>query len=217
MHGSVPRIRGPYAWRLGVLVLGLAVFAFGIVLQLESELGLSPWDVLSQGISEQTPLSFGVANIAVAFVVLGCAWALGARIGVGTVANAMLIGLFIDGFAAVGVVARLSDQPLVVRIGLLATGIAIIGFATGLYIGAWLGAGPRDSLMLVVSQRTRLRIGLARALVELSALATGFALGGTVGIGTVAFALAVGPSVELGFRTIVRCGLAEAGPRAGAG
>ncbi len=217
MHGPVPRVRGPYAWRFFVLIAGLALFAFGIVLQVESELGLSPWDVLSQGLSRHTPLSFGAANIAVALVVLACAWALGARIGVGTLANATLIGVFIDVFSSIEAVARLSEHGVAVRTGLLAVAILLVGVASALYIGAWLGAGPRDSLMLVVNRRTGLRIGLARTMVEIGAVAAGFALGGTVGFGTVAFAVAVGPAVELGCRAVTAARLALPPSPTGAG
>jgi len=190
------------------LIAGLFLFALGIVLQLESDLGLGPWDVLNQGISEQTPLSFGTANIVVAVVVLGIAWALGAAIGPGTVANAVLIGLFVDLLLRLDAVDRLSTTPLGVRIGLLAAAILIVGLGSGLYIGAAFGAGPRDSLMLVGARRTGVRIGIVRATLEIGAGVAGFALGGTVGVGTVAFAFGIGPAVELAFGALVRVGLA---------
>ena len=99
----------PWCERLS-LVVGLFLFALGIVLQLQSELGLSPWDVLNQGVSERTSLSFGTANIVIAVVVLAIAWALGARIGVGTVANAVLIGLFVDGLLDLDAVDSLTGH-----------------------------------------------------------------------------------------------------------
>lgn len=203
-----PRLRGGLAARVTALVSGLFLFALGIVLQLESDLGLGPWDVLNQGLSEQTPLSFGTANIAVSLVVLCGAWLLGAEIGPGTVANAVLIGAFVDVLLRVDAVDRLSSQPLGVRVVLLVTAILVVGLGSGLYIGAAFGAGPRDSLMLVGARRTRVRIGAVRALLEISAGAAGFALGGTVGIGTAAFAFGVGPAVELAFGTLVWVGVA---------
>ena len=208
-----PLIRGGVAVRAASLVVGLALFAFGIVLQLQSKLGLGPWDVLNQGLSEKTPLSFGGANIAVAVVVLALAWALGARIGIGTVANAVLIGTFVDLFLELEAVQDLADQALGVRIALLVAGIAIVAVGSGLYIGAAFGAGPRDSLMLVAASRTGVRIGVVRAALEVSVAALGLALGGTVGIGTVAFALGVGPAVELAFWALVRLGVADPAPR----
>lgn len=203
-----PRVRGGPAARAVSLVGGLFLFALGIVLQLESGLGLGPWDVLNQGISERTPLSFGTANVVVALVVLAVAWRLGAEIGIGTVANAVLIGLFVDGLLGIGAVERLSEQPLGVRVALLAAAITVVALGSGLYIGAAYGAGPRDSLMLVGSRRTHVRIGLVRAVLEVSAAVVGFALGGTVGIGTLAFAFGVGPAVELAFAGLVQAAVA---------
>ncbi len=186
------------------LVSGLAFFAFGIVLLYESRLGLSPWDVLSQGIAKHSPLTFGNANIAAALVVLVSAWRLGARVGPGTVANAILIGLFLDAFLGLSLIRRLGNAPLAVRVAELVAGILVIGAASALYIGAALGAGPRDSLMLVVSSRSGARVGAVRAAIESAVTVVGFALGGKVGIGTLAFALGIGPAVEASFWLLAR-------------
>jgi uncharacterized membrane protein YczE len=175
-----------------------------VVLILESELGLSPWDVLNQGISKHTPLSFGMANVAVGLTVLLLAWALGAPPGIGTVANAVLVGTFIQGLTSIDAVTRLSHEPLGVRIVLLLGGIVLIGPASALYIGADFGAGPRDTLMLVGARRTHVRVALVRATLELSALVVGIVLGGDFGIGTILFALGVGPCVEASFRLLAR-------------
>jgi uncharacterized membrane protein YczE len=179
------------------------------VLILESKLGLSPWDVLNQGLSKHTPLSFGMANVAVAVVVLLVAWSLGGRPGVGTFANAVLVGSFIQGLTSIGALADVAHDGLTVRIPLLVLGIWLIGPATAFYIGADFGAGPRDTLMLVGARRTRLRVGIVRALLELTALAAGIVLGGTFGVGTVAFALLVGPVVESSFALLARSPLAS--------
>jgi uncharacterized protein len=203
-----PRLRGGLRLRLCLLGVGLFVFAAGIVALLESGLGLSPWDVLHQGLAQQTPLSFGEANIAVSVVVVILAWLLGARIGLGTVANAVLVGSFVALLSSLDFVAALADEPLSVRAGLLAGGLLLMGAGTGLYLGADLGAGPRDSLMVVGARRTPFRIGLVRGALELTVLAAGFALGGTVGIGTLAFAVGIGPSVELSFWLLARSPLA---------
>jgi len=208
-----PRLRGPLAVRLPLLVFGLFVFAAGIVSLLESGLGLSPWDVLHQGLAERTRLSFGEANIAVSIVVLAVAWMLGARVGVGTLANALLVGTFVQLLTSVETISDLSDRGLALRIALLAIGIALMGAGSGLYLGAGLGAGPRDSLMVVGAERTRFRIGVVRGVLELMALAVGFVLGGTVGIGTVAFAVLIGPAVEGSFWLLERASLAR--PAAG--
>ena len=132
MHGLPPEVRGGIVIRWIALVSGLAFFAFGIVLLLESRLGLSPWDVLSQGIAKHSPLSFGNANIASALVILVLAWRLGARVGPGTVANAILIGLFLDVLLRLDAIRRLGHEPLTARAGELVAGILIIGAATAL-------------------------------------------------------------------------------------
>ena len=193
-------------------MLGVALFSLAIVLILESKLGLSPWDVLNQGIAKHTPLSFGFANVAVALVVLGIAWSLGGRPGVGTVANALLVGSFIQLLTSIHAVQQLSHDSLSLRIPLLAGGIVLIGPASAFYIGADLGAGPRDTLMLVGARRTRFRIGIVRATLEICALAAGIALGGTFGVGTVLFALLVGPIVEASFAVLARLPIAVASP-----
>jgi uncharacterized protein len=157
-----------------------------------------------------TPLSFGEANIVVGLGVLMLAWFLGARIGIGTVANAVLIGVYIQLLLSIDAVGELAEWPLGPRLGLLGAGILLMGLGSGFYIGADLGAGPRDSLMLVGSRRTGVRIGIVRTAIELAALGVGWALGGTVGIGTVAFALLIGPSVELSFGLLRRTPLVRA-------
>jgi uncharacterized membrane protein YczE len=202
-----PRIRGSLALRLAVLVGGLFLFALGIVAFLESKLGLSPWDTLHQGLARHTPLSFGEAQIVVSLVVVAVAWLLGAEIGIGTLANAVLVGAFVVVLTSIGAVQALADAALGVRVGLLVAGVALTGVGSALYLAAALGAGPRDSLMVVGSRRLGRRISLVRASMEVCALALGFALGGTLGVGTVAFALLIGPSIETSFWLLDRASL----------
>lgn len=201
---TAPLLRGGLRARLVLLFAGLFLFAAGIVSLLESRLGLSPWDVLHQGLARHSPLSFGAGNIVVSVIVVTVAWLLGARIGVGTVANAVLVGVFVQLLSSIHSIAALADAPLHVRAALLVAGLGLMGVGTGLYLGADLGAGPRDSLMVVGALRTPFRIGVVRAALELGALAAGFVLGGTVGVGTVAFAISIGPSVELSFWLLER-------------
>jgi uncharacterized membrane protein YczE len=198
-HRPHPRLRGGPAARSAWLVFGLFLFAAGVVAMLESRLGLSPWDVLHQGIARHTPLTFGQANIAVGVVVLLVAWSLGGRPGVGTIANSILVGGFISLLTSVQRIETLAHDPLGVRVALLALGIALIGAGSAFYIGARRGAGPRVTWMVVGVGRTRFRLGLVRGAIEVAALAIGIALGGTFGVGTVAFALLVGPVVEGSF------------------
>ena len=185
--------------RIVWLVAGLFLCACGIVCFLESELGLPPWDVLHQGLAEQLGISFGVANVLVSAAVLALVWRLKARLGLGTVLNAVLVGSFVIVLMAVDAIDSLSQEPLGVRMALIAIALACFGVGSAFYICASLGAGPRDSLMLVVSQRVGIRIGAARTSIEVGALGVGFLLGGTVGIGTLVFAVGIGPVVEASF------------------
>ena len=206
-----PVVRGGYAARLASLILGLFLFALGVVFILESKLGLSPWDVLNQGIAKHSPLSFGMANVAGGVGVRFIGWARGGRPGLGTVANALGVGSFIQGLTSIDALTDLAHEPLGVRIVLLVCGVALIGPATAFYIGADFGAGPRDTLMLVGARRTHARLAVVRATLELSALVSGIVLGGTFGAGTVLFALGVGPCVEASFWALRQSPLAKIG------
>ena len=203
-----PVLHGGLGARLLGLVFGLFLCAAGIVALLESELGLSPWDVLHQGLAQHSPLSYGTANIVVGVAVLGCAWLLGARVGVGTVANASLIGFFIEVLVRVPAVDALSGEGLGVRSAVLVAGIALVAVGSAFYLGGALGAGPRDSLMLVLALRSGWRIGIVRTLLESSVVVVGAFLGGKIGIGTIAFAVLVGPALEASFWLLARTPIA---------
>jgi len=193
-------------------VTGLFLCSCGIVCFLESELGLPPWDVLHQGIADQLGISFGAANLLVSLIVLLLVWRLRAGIGLGTLLNAVLVGSFVIVLTALDWVDALSEQPLGVRIALVAVALACFGVGSAFYICASMGAGPRDSLMLVTSRRLGIRLGAARTGLEIAVLVVGFLLGGTVGIGTLVFAFGIGPAVELSFWLLERSPLADPAP-----
>lgn len=181
--------------RLARLLFGLWLFGVGEALVVSSALGNSPWTVFAEGVSFQTPLSIGAATVVTSFAIL-LAWIpLGVRPGLGTVANAVLIGVAIDATLAV-----LDPAPLGARIGELVLGIALVGVGSGFYLGSALGPGPRDGLMTGLHRRTGRPLAVLRGAIEFSALAAGAALGGTFGIGTIAFAVLVGPAVALALR-----------------
>lgn len=183
-------------------LLGMAGLGLGIALTVRAELGLGPWDVLHQGIAERTGVGIGVAGILAGVVVLLVAVPLGAKVGVATLVNVVFVGLVIDG--ALAVLPEVHLIPL--RVVLLAVGVASGGLGTALYLVPRLGAGPRDGLMTALAARGP-SVRLVRTGIELTALALGVILGGTVGIGTVVWALAVGPVVQQGLvwcTTLVR-------------
>ncbi|HJS72217.1 MAG TPA: hypothetical protein VJ858_05765 [Acidimicrobiia bacterium] len=177
--------------RLVQLVVGLVLFGIGISMMLQSGLGLPPWDVLHQGLAAQFGLTVGVWSIIISFVVLLCWIPLRERYGIGTVLNAIIIGVIID----VGALVIPEPGSLWLDVAMLAGGILLIGLASGMYIGANLGPGPRDGLMTAVARRGP-SIRVTRWVMEIVVLATGILLGGTFGIGTVAFALLIGPIVQ---------------------
>lgn len=180
--------------RLTQLYAGLTLYGVSMALMVRSGLGLDPWDVFHQGLSRQTGLSIGTVTIAVGALVLLLWIPLRQRPGLGTVSNVVVIGLVVD--ATLALLPEGGGLP--VRIGLLVVGIVANGAATGLYLGAALGPGPRDGLMTgYVARRPGRSIRLVRTTIEVTVLALGWLLGGTVGLGTVAYALAIGPLAQL--------------------
>ena len=180
--------RGRPAARLARLYLGLGAFGVSLALMVRARLGLGPWDVLHQGIARHLGVQLGWVTIGVSGLVL-LAWIpLRQRPGLGTVSNVIAVGLVVNG--ALDVLP--APGSLAWRAVWLAGGIVLNGLATACYIGAGLGPGPRDGLMTGIAARGH-SLRAVRTLIELSVLAIGFALGGTVGVGTVAYALSIGP------------------------
>lgn len=179
--------------RLPRLFLGLTLCGLGLAAMVRAELGLGPWEVLHQGISRRTGIPIGTSGILVGFAVLLGWLPLRQRLGVGTISNVIWIGLVIDGTLAV----MPALHGTAVRVTALLLGVSLVGLGSGFYIGAGLGAGPRDGLMTGLSGRSGRSIRSVRTAMELIALVLGWALGGTVGIGTVVFALGIGFLVQL--------------------
>ncbi len=177
--------------RLFQLYAGLAGYGLSISLMLAAHLGNQPWDVLHQGLAHKTGLSVGTVLIIVGALVLLCWIPLRQRPGLGTISNIVVIGLVVD--AANQVLPQPSH--IVTRWAFMIGGIVLCGFASGLYIGANLGPGPRDGLMTGLAARTWSLRGW-RTVLEVGVVATGALLGGTVGIGTVLYALAIGPLAQ---------------------
>lgn len=184
---------GRLPYRLAQLMVGLMLYGISISLMLEARLGVAPWDVLHQGVARHIHLSYGVVVIATSFVVLALWIPLKQWPGLGTVANAVLIGVWAD----VGLVLLPTPHLLAERIAFLVAGIVLNGFAGALYIGAQLGPGARDGLMTGLVARTGLPVWVVRTGIELLVVIGGFLLGGDLWIGTVAYALGIGPLVQL--------------------
>lgn len=182
------------------LQAGLFCFGVGIPLTLQAHLGLSPWDVLHQGLSRHTPLTIGQASEVVGLVIMLIAWWMGTRPGVGTVCNMVLIGFWIDRVLSWHWIPDAHAAPLWIRFGMLAAALLLFGIGSGAYIGPRLGAGPRDGIMLALAGRTGRPVALVRGGIESTACLAGFLLGGTVGVGTLVTALLLGPSVHAGLR-----------------
>ncbi len=186
---SSPRLL--FARRATQLVAGLFLYGFAIALIVRAAIGVSPWDVLTQGIVAQTGLSFGLVTNVVGGLVLLLWIPIRQRPGVGTVLNVLLVGPS----AEFGLWLIPEQTDLVVRIALFAGGLALLAVATGLYIGAGYGPGPRDGLMTGIHRRWGIRIWIVRTAIEVTVLSIGWVLGGNVGIGTLLFALLIGPMV----------------------
>lgn len=178
--------------RLTQLLLGLLLYGASMALMIRAALGLNPWNVLHEGLSRQIPLSFGTITAITGIIVLLGWIPLRQRPGIGTVANVVLIAVAVD--ASLHLLPAPSAWWL--RVLFLVAGVVLNGLATAAYIGTRLGPGPRDGLMTGLCARTGWSIRLVRTGIELTVLAVGFALGGTIGVGTVLYALAIGPVAQ---------------------
>jgi len=188
-------LRFRYRWvrRLTQLQLGLVLYGLSMALMIRSRLGLDPWDVFHQGIAKRTHLSFGTVTIIVGAAVLLLWIPLRQRPGVGTLSNVVVVGVSVDVFLWLMPPAH----AMWLRITLLIAGIVLNGVATGMYIGARLGPGPRDGLMTGLVARTGRSVRLIRTVIEVTVLVTGFLLGGMVGVATVLYAVSIGPLTQL--------------------
>ncbi|MGJ9372021.1 YczE/YyaS/YitT family protein [Nesterenkonia sp. CF4.4] len=181
------------AWRSAQLLVGLFLYGFSLAMMIRATLGVSPWDVLGQGSALQTGLPFGVMTNIIGLIVLLLWIPLRQKPGVGTVLNVLLVGPS----AEVGLAVLGEPEALWMRILLFTGGLVLLAVATGLYIGAQFGPGPRDGLMTGVHRRFGLPIWLVRTGIEGTVLLLGWLLGGPVGLGTVAVVLLIGPLVHL--------------------
>lgn len=191
--GPIAQLRaGRLTRRLVQLYVGLVLYGASLAMMVRGDLGLAPWDVLHSGLIRHVPISLGQAVVVMSFVVLLLWIPLREVPGLGTISNAVVVGLACDA------TLLLLDRPeaVVLRIGLMVGGVALCGFATALYIGAQLGRGPRDGLMTGLHRTTGISLRLVRTALEISVVLIGLVLGGGLGLGTVAFALTIGPITQ---------------------
>ncbi len=183
-----------YSLQWGQLMAGLVVYAIAICLMIKSDLGLGPWDAFHVGIHKLTGISIGMASIMVGAVIIVGTLFLSVKPGFGTVANMVLIGVFID------LLMPFVPKSAFWGVGVLyyTAGVALSGLATGMYIAAGLGKGPRDGLMIAISSRTGSPVGRVRTVIEIVVLGFGWLMGGKIGVGTVLFALTIGPATQWG-------------------
>lgn len=185
-------LRHQPAQRLARLYLGLIAYGFSSALMVRAGLGNLPWDVFHQGVARRTGLSIGLVSIVVGALVLLLWIPLRQRPGFGTASNVVFVGAFLD----VGLAVLPTPSPLWLRIGYLVAGILLNALATALYVGARLGPGPRDGLMTALAARG-LSVRAARTGIEVVVVTVGFLLGGTLGLGTLVYALSIGALVQL--------------------
>jgi len=178
------------------MIFGLMLFSIGIVMNIKANIGYAPWEVFHVGISNTTGLSIGLVSIIVGLILILIVMALKEKLGLGTILNMLFIGLFIDVFIMLIPIAK---NPIIGTVMLLA-GLFILSFGSYLYIKSAFGAGPRDSLMVVLARKTKLPVGLCRSIIELSVMVIGWLLGGMIGFGTAISVIAIGFCIQITFK-----------------
>lgn len=180
--------------RIARLLFGTFLYALGIVMTIRANIGLSPWDVFHQGVSLRLGITFGMSSILVSGILIAVSVFMKEHVGIGTLLNMALVGLFIDLIMMTGRIPEMRN--FVFGLLMMAGGLFVIAFASYFYIGAGYGAGPRDSIMVILVRRTGRRVGVCRAAVEGAALLLGWLLGGHAGIGTVIAAFGAGLAIQ---------------------
>ena len=184
--------------RLLNIMLGLILYALGIIISIKANIGYAPWEVFHVGLANTTGLSLGVATIIVGILIVIILTAMKEKLGLGTISSMLFTGIFMDIILALDVIP-LSNNTII-GIGMLISGLFIISIGTYFYIKSAFGVGPRDNLMVVLSRRTKIPVGICRCIVELVVTVIGWLLGGMVGIGTVISVIAIGFCVQLTFK-----------------
>ncbi|MBM7685789.1 hypothetical protein [Defluviitalea raffinosedens] len=186
-----------YLKRLMKLLLGLFLYALGIVVSMKANLGFAPWEVFHYGLGKTIGLTIGTVSILVGLIICLCAVWMGEKIGLGTILNMILIGVFMDLLLMLSFIPEVNG--LIMGIIMIITGLFIISFGSYFYIASGFGAGPRDSLMVALQRKTGLPVGLCRGFLEGTVVLIGWLLGGPVGLGTVLAAFGIGFCIQTVF------------------
>jgi len=189
-----------YALTFVRLFIGLFLYAVGIVFTINANLGLSPWDTFHQGISKHTGITMGQASIIIGLIIVAIDWAAGEKVGIGTIFNMLFIGIFMDLLMLNHLIP--SYDNIAARIIMMLLGMLIIGIACYFYIGAGLGSGPRDGLMVALAKKTNKPVKLIRSCIEAVPLIIGYLLGGSVGFGTVIMVVFGGYFIQFAFKML---------------
>ncbi len=183
---------------LSRLFIGLFLYAVGIVLTINANLGLSPWDVFHRGFSNQIGITMGQASIIVGLLFVILDWILGEKVGIGTICNMLFIGMFMDLLMLNNLIPVFRN--LIGKVVMMLLGMFVIGIASYFYISAGLGSGPRDGLMIALTKKTKKSVRFIRNSIELTVLIIGYILGGTVGVGTLIMVIGGGYFVQFAFK-----------------
>ena len=186
--------------RLLKLLIGLFLFSLGIVFTFRANIGYAPWDVFHSGISNKTGISIGTASIIVGLALLIIVKLSGEKLGLGTVFNMFFIGMFIDFLLKINIIPKMEN--IVFGIIMLIIGLFILSIGSYFYMISAFGAGPRDNLMVVLTRRTKIPVGICRSIIEISVTLIGWLLGGMIGFGTVIAAIGVGFCIQITFRVL---------------
>lgn len=189
-----------YLIRLFRLILGLLLYAFGIVITMNAHIGFAPWDVFHAGLAKITGLNFGTASIITGVAIVIITLLLGEKLGLGTILNMVLIGVFLDLLIEFHIIPVAGN--IILGILMVIAGLFIIALASYFYIGSAFGAGPRDSLMVALTRKTGLPVGVCRGTIELIAVIIGWRLGGMLGIGTIISAFVIGFCIQVTFKLL---------------
>ena len=189
-----------YIIRLVNLIFGLFLYALGIVITINANIGYAPWEVFHVGLSLKAGFSIGIASILVGLVIVAIVVVFGEKIGLGTVLNMLLIGVFLDVLFFLNIIPH--SENLISGIVMLVLGLFVISLGSYFYMKAGFGAGPRDSLMVLLNRKTKIPVGICRSALELAVTAAGWFLGGMVGIGTVISVIAIGFCIQITFAVL---------------